>query len=241
MVTLRNQVAVISGASSGIGRAIALALAAEGANLHLIGRRMDALGAVAERARERAGKVTLHPADLSDDGQLNNLAATLRRHCDGIDALVHSAGVFARGPVRTAPVAEFDRLFRVNVRAPYLLTQLLLPMLLARRGQIVFINSSVGLMTHADLSQYSATKHALKAVADCLRTEVNAEGVRVLSVYPGRTATPQQEAVHQLEGRQFRPELLMQPEDVAAVVVHALQAERTAEITDINIRPLNKI
>jgi NADP-dependent 3-hydroxy acid dehydrogenase YdfG len=90
------------------------------------------------------------------------------------------------------------------------------------------------------LSQYAATKHALKAIADSLREEVNAEGLRVLSVYPGRTASPMQAAVHEMEGRAYHPERLMQPEDVAAVVINALSLPRSAEVTDIYIRPLLK-
>jgi NADP-dependent 3-hydroxy acid dehydrogenase YdfG len=133
-----------------------------------------------------------------------------------------------------------DRQYRINVRAPYMLTQALLPMLKSRRGQIVFINSSAGLNARANVSQYAATKHALKAVADSLREEINAEGLRVLSVYPGRTATPMQADVHTMEGRAYRPDRLMQPEDVAAVVINALSLPSSAEVTDIHVRPLIK-
>jgi NADP-dependent 3-hydroxy acid dehydrogenase YdfG len=90
------------------------------------------------------------------------------------------------------------------------------------------------------VSQYAATKHALKAVADSLRAEVNSQGIRVLSVYPGRTATPTQESLHALEGKPYRPTRLLQPEDVAAVVMNALCLPRTAEVTDIHIRPMMK-
>ena len=114
------------------------------------------------------------------------------------------------------------------------------PLLRSSRGQIVFINSSVGLTTRPGVGQFSATQHALKAFADTLRAEVNAAGVRVLSVYPGRTATPRQEAIHRAEGRAYFPERLLQPEDVAVVVINALALNRTAEVTDIQIRPFAK-
>jgi NADP-dependent 3-hydroxy acid dehydrogenase YdfG len=113
-------------------------------------------------------------------------------------------------------------------------------MLKSSRGQIVFINSSVGLVARANVGQYAATKHALKAVADSLREEVNTDGVRILSVFPGRTATPMQTAVHEMEGRPYQPEHFIQPEDIADVVINALVLPRTAEVTDINIRPLIK-
>jgi NADP-dependent 3-hydroxy acid dehydrogenase YdfG len=90
------------------------------------------------------------------------------------------------------------------------------------------------------VGQYAASKHALKAIADSLRDEVNTEGIRVLSVYPGRTASPLQAAVHQMEGRTYHPERLMQPEDVALAVINALGLPRSAEVTDIHIRPMAK-
>ena len=113
-------------------------------------------------------------------------------------------------------------------------------MLKARQGQIVFINSSVGLGAKANVGQYAATKHALKAIADSLREEVNGDGVRVLSVFVGRTATRMQEAIHGMEGRAYRPERLMRPEDVATVVINVLSLPRSAEVTDIVMRPLAK-
>ena len=125
----------------------------------------------------------------------------------------------------------------MNVRGPYLLTQLLLPTIRQRRGQVVFINSTSGVRSHANISQYAATKFALKAIADALREEVNAAGVRVISVYPGKTATPLQERIMREKGLAYLPDQLMQPEDVAGVVIAALTAPRTAEVTDIHIRP----
>jgi NADP-dependent 3-hydroxy acid dehydrogenase YdfG len=139
-----------------------------------------------------------------------------------------------------APIEDFDHLYRVNVRAPYLLTQQLLPLIKARQGQVVFINSSVGLNARARVSQYAATKHALKAIADSLREEVNAAGVRVVSIYPGRTASPMQAMVYQLENRVYQPEQLIQPEEIAAVITTVLSLPKGAEVTDINIRPAKK-
>jgi NADP-dependent 3-hydroxy acid dehydrogenase YdfG len=108
------------------------------------------------------------------------------------------------------------------------------------RGQIVFINSSAGLTARAANGYYSATKHTLKALADSLRAEVNQLGVRVLSVYPGRTSTPLTQELHSQEGRPFQPELLLQPDDIASVVLNAVALPWTAEVTDIQIRPMKK-
>jgi NADP-dependent 3-hydroxy acid dehydrogenase YdfG len=105
----------------------------------------------------------------------------------------------------------------------------------------VFINSSAGLNARAELAQYAATKHALKAIADSLREEINDDGVRVLSIFLGRTATPMQATVHEMEGREYHPERLMQPEDVATVVINALSLPRSAEVTNIVVRSLAKL
>jgi NAD(P)-dependent dehydrogenase (short-subunit alcohol dehydrogenase family) len=135
---------------------------------------------------------------------------------------------------------EFDRQFAINVRAAYAVSQGLLPMLKSSQGEIVFLNSSAGLSGRAGSSQYAATKHALRGLADSLREEVNGEGVRVLSVYLGRTATPMQAAVHRSEERAYEPERLIRPEDVASMVVSALRLPRSVEVTDMTLRPMWK-
>ena len=109
-------------------------------------------------------------------------------------------------------------------------------MLRARQGQIVFVNSQVGFMdARANMSQYAATKHALKAIADSLREEVNADGVRVLSLFVGSTATPMQEAIHAKTEKVYHPERFLQPEVVASVVLNAVNLPRCGEITDISL------
>ena len=120
------------------------------------------------------------------------------------------------------------------------MTQLFLPSLSQRQGQIVFINSTAGLAAAAGVSQYSATKHALKALADSFREELNELGVRVLSVYLGRTATPMQAKLCAEEGLKYRPERLIQPSQVAESVVGALALGKEAEVMDIRIRPMLK-
>ena len=138
-------------------------------------------------------------------------------------------------------IQDLDSQYATNVRAPYLMTQRLLPLLETAHGQIVFINSSVALATkRAEVGQYSATKCALRAIADSLREEVNPKGIRVLTLYLGRTATPMQEALYRQEGTAYHPELLLQPEDVASVVIQTLLLPPTAEVTDLTIRPMQK-
>jgi short-subunit dehydrogenase len=153
---------------------------------------------------------------------------------------VHSAGAYYAGTVEDTPVQELDRLYRVNLRAPYLLTRSLLSSLRQSRGQIVFINSSAGIKGAAGLSQYASSKFGLHGLSDSLRQEVNADGVRVLSVFPGRTASKMQEEVHRIEQRAFVPGNLLQPRDIAEIVVKSLELPATAEVTDIHVRPFRK-
>ena len=115
----------------------------------------------------------------------------------------------------------------------------MLPLLQKSAGQIVFINSSAGLRSAATVGQFSATQHAFRSIADSLRDEVNALGIRVLSVYPGRTATPRIAKLFEKEGRTYQQDLLMQPED-EEMLTHSLRLPRTAEVTDISIRPMQK-
>jgi short-subunit dehydrogenase len=237
---LDGNVAVVTGGGTGLGAAIALALAREGAGLHLIGRRLEVLQSVAARASEMGVSANCHSADLSIASNQRELSERLKRNLPHLDFLILSAAMHSMGPIEDSSLAQFDQLYHTNVRAPYALAQSLLPMLKERRGQIVFINSSSGVSAKPMFAQYDATKHALKAIADSLRGEVNRFGVRVVSVYPGRTATEMQEQLHGKEGKPYRPELLLQPTDVASAIMNALLLPRTAEVTDIHIRPMIK-
>ena len=237
---LFKRAAIVTGSSSGVGRSIALALAEEGADVALLGRRMKFLRTVARECGEFGAKAVCYRVDLLRDTELRGLKRQVMRDFGGVDILVHSAGVIALSSFAAASLRDFDWQYGCNVRAPFALTQLFLSSLIQRRGQVVFINSTAGLAAGSGVSQYAATKHALKAVADSLREEVNASGVRVLSVHLGRTATPMQARVHELEGKNYHPSYLIQPEQVAEAVVGALVAGPEAEITDIRIRPLLK-
>jgi NADP-dependent 3-hydroxy acid dehydrogenase YdfG len=240
MATLLNQVAVVTGAGSGIGKAIAQALGANGATVVLVGRTKAKLDATAAAFDSNGPRPVVLVADLSVDEELDALTAELQRRFEQVDVLALCAGEIAHGPVESAPVADFDKLYRANVRANYRLIQNLLPALRKHPGQIVFINSSVGISARPGVGQFSATQHALRGLTDALRAEVNSDGIRVLSVYPGRVATPRQEKLYTKQGSDYRPELLLQPEDIASVVLSAVHLPRRAEVTEISIRPSAK-
>jgi NADP-dependent 3-hydroxy acid dehydrogenase YdfG len=225
-----NQRALVTGASSGIGLAIAQALEAEGAQIH----------AVARSWPTSVEGWQLHKADFTVEADVKRLASEVSASAAPLDLLIHCAGALEIGTVADFPISQLDAMYQVNVRAPFLLTQLLLPLLTQNKGQIVFINSSASIAPNTALAGYSSAKAAMKSIADCLRMEVNASGVRVMSVYPGKTASVMQKRAHALAGKPYDAASLMQPEDVAQMVLSALALPKTAEMTDIHIRPMKK-
>jgi NADP-dependent 3-hydroxy acid dehydrogenase YdfG len=238
--SFKDQVAVITGASSGIGRAIAFSLAQKGAACFLIGRNKERLEEVAEITRKYSPLVYACAVNLQIEENILKIKKQLETDFGRLDILVHSAGIYISDPFQHANIEDLDNQYRANVRAPYLLTQSLLPIIRTVKGQIIFINSSQGLNAGPDTSQFASTQHSIKAIADSLRQELNPDGIRVTSLFLGRTATPRIEAIYEKEGRKYDPTLLLQPEDVASVVTHVLSLPRTAEVTNVNMRPMNK-
>lgn len=231
---------MVTGASSGIGQAIAISLARDGAAVCAVGRDSKRLSETIAGMRSRSGGVPFQ-ADLAQDENIEGLKQLLATRFGRLDILIHSAGVIQHNLTSNSRTDDLDLQYAVNVRSPYCVTKSLLPMLKDSKGQIVFINSSLGVNAkRPEVAQFAATQHAMKAIADSLREEVNSDGIRVLTVFPGRTATPRQKRLHRQENKRYRPESLLQPEDIASVVSHCLALPRTAEVTDIHIRPMIK-
>lgn len=237
---LTGRIAVVTGASSGVGRAVALGLAAQGADVYAVGRAVRSLETLVEEGRKCFGSVYPIFLDLAQVSEVVSVAHRLFDQVEKIDILIHSAAIYSLGSFEAAEIEDFDRQYKVNLRGPYLLTQALLPLVKRACGDVVFINSTVGLNACASVAQYAATKHGLRAVADSLRQEANSDGIRVLTVYLGRTATAMQKHIHEKEGKPYHPDRLIQPEDVAATIIHSVRLPRTAEITEISMRPLLK-
>jgi short-subunit dehydrogenase len=230
-------VAVVTGASSGIGRAVAQAMAAHGVSLCLSGRDEARLQATARELASRATQVLVHAADLRSNDGICGLAERIRTGLGRVDVLVHAAGTLRLGDVEKAGWDDLDEQYAVNLRAPFLLTKALLPLLKEARGQVVFVNSTAGLAAGVDNALYAATKQALRSLAGSLRDQLGPAGLRVLSVYPGRTDTPMQERVHAYEGIKYDGRDLLSPGDVAEVIVSSLLLPRQAEVTDVVVRP----
>ena len=223
---------VITGAGSGIGAAVARRLHARGDALVLHAR--DA-GRAKELAAEFPGAKTL-VGDLGDPDKLS-WAFSHQSLPDQVDSLLHIAGVVDLGQVGELTPKSWHHQLNVNLIAPAELTRHFLPQLRAARGHVVFVNSGAGLNAHASWSAYAASKHGLKALADSLRMEERANGLRVTSVYPGRTASPMQAKIHQQEGRQYDPAQWIDPESVATAILMCLDLPRDAEVNDLTVRP----
>jgi NADP-dependent 3-hydroxy acid dehydrogenase YdfG len=237
-VSLKGGVAVVTGAGGGIGAALALALLGEGATVFAVGRKRERLESAVSGFKSDRARVC--PADLTSADDVQSIRNTLEGEFGRLDLLLHSAGVISHATVEQSAVVDLDAQYAANLRAPYVLTQVMLPLLKACSGQIVFINSSAGLSARPNAGQFCATQHGLRALADSVRAEVNGYGIRVLSVYPGRTATSRQAALYAKAGTEYHPELLLQPEDIASVVLNAVTLPKTAEVTDITVRPMQK-
>ena len=220
---------LVTGAGSGIGRAVADALHARGDDLVLLARNEQR----ATEIQDRYAGAEVRVADLAEPASLAGAVEGL----DRLDAVVHAAGVIELGPLADQPLEHVTDQLTVNVVAPVELTRALLPPVRAAGGTIVFLNSGAGLTAHPEWSAYAASKFGLRAVADSLRAEEAAAGVRVTSVYLGRIATPMQQKVHEQEGKEYDAGDWATPESVAATVLHVLDLPRDVTIPDVTVRP----
>jgi NADP-dependent 3-hydroxy acid dehydrogenase YdfG len=223
---------LVTGGGSGIGSAVAARLLERGDEVWLLARN-------AARAKELAAG---HPGARTLVGDLaepHRLSWALGHQAppDRLDSLLHIAGMVELGIVGDLTPKIWQETLAVNLMGPAELTRLLLPQLRLSRGHVVFVNSTSGLSVSAEWSAYGASKFGLRALADALRAEEHAAGVRVTSVYPSRTATPMQQKVHQQEGKPYDPARWIAPDSVATTVLTALDLPADAEVTDLTIRP----
>ncbi|MFI6641084.1 SDR family oxidoreductase [Streptomyces sp. NPDC050504] len=223
---------VITGAGSGIGAAVARRLHERGDDLVLLAR--DA-GRAKELAAAHPGARTL-VADLADPDRIS-WAFGHQSLPDRVDSLLHVAGVVDLAPVADLTPRTWREQLNTNLLAPAELTRHFIHQLRLTRGHVLFVNSGAGLNAHAGWSAYAASKHGLKALADSLRHEEHEHGVRVTTVYPGRTASPMQAKVHAQEGKEYDPARFIDPESVATTILMAIDLPRDAEVNDLTVRP----
>jgi short-subunit dehydrogenase len=248
--------AVVTGAASGIGEALAAQLAARGSHLVLVDRDKDRLSDVADRARAAhpALTVSTHVADLSDDEQTDALAATLAAEHPETTLLVNNAGVALGGRFDQVTLEEFDWVMAVNFRAVVRLTHALLPALKAHPGaHLVNVSSVFGIFAPAGQAAYSASKFAVRGFSEAVRHELAENQVGVTVVHPGGIKTRIAESARTGSGvsieeyeqgrKQFAKLLTMPPEKAAGMIVAAIEGRRprlligwSAKVPDVLVR-----
>ena len=223
---LRGAVAVVTGASSGIGESTALLLARAGAKVVLAARRLERLEALAERIAAHGGEALPVHCDVSLLADLDELVARTDEAYGRCDILVNNAGIPGGGPFRSLTAEQVERVIRVNVLGVMLGTRAFLPMLLEqRRGHIVNVASLAGRFATPGSVVYGATKHAVVAFGEALSYELKPLGILVTTVNPGFTKTegfPQDD---------IPPRLVMRREHVAEVIVDVVRRGRGPEVS----------
>jgi short-subunit dehydrogenase len=233
----RDQVAVITGASRGIGQAVALALAAKGARLLLVARARDDLEQVAESCRDAGSpKVETLVADLATLDGLDAVIMTAVRSFDGFDILINNAGVGRAKPITEISDEEVEHQLALNLRAPILLTQAAIKVLRRRGGgQIVQIGSGLSYVGRAQWSLYCATKFGLRGFSEALRQEVSREGIKIGMVAPGFTDTHFFDGWRESAGITSFADAL-DPADVAHAVLALIEQGPRSDIREITVR-----
>jgi NADP-dependent 3-hydroxy acid dehydrogenase YdfG len=235
-----KKAAVVTGASGGIGGAVAEAIAAEGYEVHALGRDSERLARLRDRILGQGGKVITYCADLEAEEHVEEVAGRIHEHRAAIQAVIHVAGWIETVRPEQMSSNVLDRMLAINMRAPFLLTKLLLNSLADAKGQVILINSSASLSPRSENAVYAASKAASKVLFEGWRQDLNRRHIRVTNIFPGRTATEMQRELMEQEGKDFAPEKLIQPADIAQLVICVLRSERTVEITDIQMRPAHK-
>jgi len=239
---LAGQVVAITGASSGIGQATALACAREGAAVALAARRADRIEALAQRIRDDGGQAVAIPTDVADEASAHAFIRGAVEQLGGLDALVNNAGVMLLGPIETSPSSEWRRMIDVNLLGVLYCTQAALPLLRERGGGSIVMISSVGGRVVAKWSGvYSLTKFGLGAFTEVLRQETVADDIRVSLIEPGRVETElrdhmRPEIVQAISGG-FSDVTPLSAEDIASAVVFTLGQPRNVHISELLVRP----
>ena len=232
-VDLQGQTALVTGAGRGIGRAVGIALASQGAQVFLAARTTSELEATADEIRKQGGTAVAVPTDLAEEKDIRSLFEQIRTQVGRLDILINNAGVGIYGPLVDFSSEDFDTVMRVNAKAAFLCCQEALRLMIPReKGYIINVSSVVGFKGYPNQAAYTASKHAILGMTKSLAAETQGKGIRISAILPG--------GVHTRLIADARPDLdpkiLLQPEDIAHTVLFLLSLSERAAIDQIYIR-----
>ncbi len=230
MSTRPSKLALVTGASTGIGAAIAKDLAESGFAVLLVARSTAALAEVAGYIQAEGGNAFAVAADLTHPEAAEDIVRAVRETNLELRVVIHNAGIAKVGTVSAMPQEEWEAVLKLNLTAPFRITQKLLP-LMKQGSQIIFINSIGGKQAFPEWGAYCASKFGLRAFADSLRQEVRERGIRVTSIFPGAVDTP----LHDHQPYQWPRAKMMRPANVATAVRYCVQQPPDVSINEIEL------
>ena len=237
MESLAGKVALVTGAGKGIGKAIAVALAQEGAHVGLVARTEKDIKAVAEEIAALGGKAAVATADVGDRSQVEAAVATLQRELGPVDILINNAGTATFGKFLELEPEVWENQVRVNVFGVYYATRAVLPGMIERKtGDIVNISSTAGKSGSPVTSAYSASKFAVFGLSESLMQEVRKHNIRVTALAPSTVVTDLANSANLITGD---PGRVMHPEDFAELVVAQLKLNRRVFVKESSIFSTN--
>lgn len=233
MKPLAGKIAIVTGAGRGIGRATALLLGQSGARVVLASRSESELSAVSEEITKENGEALVVSTDLTRDDEMKRLVNRTLEHWGSVDYLINNAGWGRTAPVIKAKVEDWDRTLQVNLRAPMILSQLVLPTLIEKgEGAIINIGSISARAGQANTAAYSASKSGLISFTESLYEEVREYGIKVAVILPGFVGTALIPPTRRLDRSK-----MIRPEDIAQTVYFVLTCSPNCCPVEIAVRP----
>jgi NADP-dependent 3-hydroxy acid dehydrogenase YdfG len=229
---LDNRIAVVTGASRGIGKCIAISLAQAGVHLALIARNEKDLCATAYTCEQYGVTAKIYPFDLTDLEGIPHLVATIKRDFKHIDILINDAGKYEEADPAASDVSSWDKTLDLNFKSVYHLTTEIIRNFSEKETAIVNISSISGLTVTGGGEIYNASKAAIKSYGGCLFEDLRENGTKVINIYPGYVNTSMTSEESKLDHAK-----MIQPKDVADAVLWAIQTPSTTCPTDITLRP----
>lgn len=214
-------IALVTGGGHGIGRSTALAMASRGARVHICGRTLDALEETRRQAEDLAGEVLIHEVDVTDEKAVLSMMSEIREADQRLDVLINNAGMLGpRTPLEEVSLEDWTKTLAVNCTGVFLVSQKATPLLRQAQGAVVInLSSSVGRQGRGGWGPYSVSKHGVEGLTDVLSEELEGDGVIVVSLNPGGTATRMRAEAYPEED----PETLPEAEDVAETIVYLVE------------------